>query len=130
MSSTQESSQNNDFYRFYESYDDTFLVQFIGLIISDLKVENFELNKRKWTFEIMQIDNNAMNVEFVSTCPADELRLHKLYKSIGSIIFCNNAYVRMEDKTIVIINDPELWLFAMCPTVAQIRRFLKDSGKL
>ena len=126
MSASQELSQDNDFYRLRGSYDDTFLIQFIALIVSELKVENFEDSKRKWTFSIMQIDNTIMNVEFISTCPEDELRLHRLFKSVGSIIYSNNAYVRDYDNTIVILNDKELMMFAMRPTVAQIKRFLKE----
>ena len=126
MSSNEQSIPNNDFYRFYESYDDTFLIQFIALIVSELKVENYEDSKRKWTFSVMQKDNNTMNVEFISTCPEDELRLHRLYKSVGSIIYSNNAYIRHFDKTIVILNDSELMMLAMSPTYAQLKRFLKE----
>ena len=126
MSANSEIIPDNDFYRFHESYDDRFLIQFIGLIISELKVENFEDCKRKWTFSVMQIDNNSMNVEFISTCPEDELRLHRLYKAVGSIIYANNAYIREFDRTIVILNDPELSMFAMHPTISQIKRFLKE----
>ena len=126
MSASQESIPDHDFYRLHEPYDQKFLVQFIALIVSELKVENFEDSKRKWTFSIMQVDNSLMDVEFVSTCPSDELRLHRLHKSVGSIIFSNNAYVRDFDKVLVILNDPELMMFAMRPTVAQIKRFLKE----
>ena len=126
MSATQKSIPDHDFYRIGEKFDEIFLIQFIGLIISELKVENYEENKRKWSFVIMQIDNSSMNVEFISTCPDDELRLHRLHKSIGSIIYANNAYVREFDKTIVILNDPEMMMFAMHPTINQIKRFLKE----
>ena len=127
MSASQELIMDNDFYRLHGEYDEKFLIQFIGLIVSELKVENFEESKRKWTFSVMQIDNQSMNVEFVSTCPNDELRLHRLYKAVGSIIYSNNAYVREFDRTIVILNDPELLMFAMRPTIAQVKRFLKES---
>ena len=126
MSVSQELIPDNDFYRLHGPYDDTFLIQFIALIVSELKVENFEDTKRKWTFSVMQEDNITMDVEFISTCPDDELRLHRLFKSVGSIIYTNNAYVRDFDKVIVILNDPELLMFAMRPTVAQIKRFLKE----
>ena len=126
MSASQEMKPDNDFYRLKGCYDDTFLIQFIGLIISEPEVRNFEDSKRKWSFSIMQIDNTSMNVEFVSTCPDDELRLHRLRKTIGSIIYANNAYVREFDHTIVILNDPELLMFAMHPTISQIKRFLKE----
>ena len=126
MATSQEMMPNDDFYRLHGSYNEMYLIQFIGLIISELKVENFEETKRKWTFTIMQVDNHSMNVEFVSTCPEDELRLHRLFKAEGSIIYSNNAYVREFDRTIVILNDAELMLFAMRPTVAQIKRFLKE----
>ena len=126
MATSQEMMPNDDFYRLHGPYNEIYLIQFIGLIISELKVENFEETKRKWTFTIMQVDNHSMNVEFVSTCPEDELRLHRLFKAEGSIIYSNNAYVREFDRTIVILNDAELMLFAMRPTVAQIKRFLKE----
>ena len=126
MAATQESMPNDDFYRLHGSYDEMFLIQFIGLIISELKVENYEKDKRKWTFTIMQVDNNPMQVEFISTCADDELRLHRLFKAVGSIIYSNNAYVREFDRTIVILNDSELLMFAMRPTINQIKRFLKE----
>ena len=126
MATSQEIISNDDFYRLHGSYDEMYLIQFIGLIISELKVENYEDKKRKWSFTIMQLDNESMNVEFVSTCAEDELRLHRLFKAEGSIIYSNNAYVREFDRTIVILNDAELMMFAMRPTLAQIKRFLKE----
>ena len=125
---SQNSSQetDNDFYSLNESFDERFCLQFTALIVSELQVESFEGDKRLWSFDIMQKDNETMKVEFVSTCPEDELRLHRLPKSVGSIIYTNNAYIRQYDNVIVVINDAELMMLAMRPTLAQLKRFIKE----
>ena len=123
---SQEREPNNDFYSLNESFDDQHFLQFIALIVSDFFVEAFEADKRLWTFHVMQRDNEIMKVEIVSTCPEDELRLHRLYKSVGSIIYSSNAYIRKYDNVIVIENDPELMMLAMHPTLNQLKRFVKE----
>ena len=124
MTDSQESEYNNDFYQFHGSYDKEMYQQFIGLIVSDLQVKRVMLDKRKWTFTAMQSDNQLINVEYISSCPEDELRLHKLKKVRGSIIFSNNAFVF--NGTLEIVYDSDLILLAMAPTTTQLRRFLKD----
>ena len=127
MSETQDSEINNDFYRFGGPYDKQYLIQFIGLIVSDLTVERTQIDKRKWRFSVMQVDNTTMNVEYISANAQEELRLHKLEKAKGSIIFANNATITEFDNTLNIHYDSELIILAMHPTIQQIDRFLKDS---
>ena len=124
MSDSQETVYNDDFYQFHGPYDKTMYLQFIGVIVSDLHVSRVMLDKRKWQFTVMQSDNQIINVEFISSCAEDELRLHKLKKARGSIIYANNATVF--NKTVEIVFNSELLLFAMHPTVTQLKRFLKE----
>ena len=100
MSGTQDSEINNDFYRLGGPYDNQYLIQFIGLIVSDLTVERTQIDKRKWRFSVMQVDNTTMNVEYISANAQEELRLHKLEKAKGSIIFANNATITEFDNTL------------------------------
>ena len=124
MSDSQATVYNDDFYNFHGSYDKTMFLQFIGVIVSDLHVSRVMLDKRKWVFTVMQNENQLMNVEFISSCADDELRLHKLKKARGSIIYANNATVF--NNTVEIVHNSELLLFAMHPTKTQLQRFLKD----
>ena len=123
MSDSQETIYNDDFYRFHGSYDKKLFQQFIAVIVSDLHVERVMLDKQKWTFTAMQNDNQLTMVEFISSCPETELRLHKLQKVKGSIIFANNATVF--NGTVEIIHNSDLLFLAMTPTITQLKRFLK-----
>ena len=123
---SQESIPDNDFYSLNTKFDEKYFIQFIALIVSELYVESFEADKRLWTFHVMQRDNEIQKVEILCTCPEDELRLHRLFKSVGSIIYTNNAYIRAYDNVIVLHNDPDLMLLAMHPTLTQLKRFVKD----
>ena len=124
MSSLSQDSVNNDFYQLFEPSDDQYALQFLGTIVSEIKVERFQSTKIKFSFLVMQSEHSAMDVFYVSSKPEEEIKFNNLRKVTGSVIYSNN--VRRDGDYLEIVYDNELILLIMNPTTIQLNRFLKE----
>ena len=124
MSNASQESTNDTFYQLFDEADETFFLQFMATIVSEIKVERLELTKLKYSFLVMQSDKSAMDVEYICSEPKQEIGLNNLPKITGSIIFSSNA-VKNGNK-LEIHYDTDLVLLIMHPTMVQLRRFLKE----
>ena len=124
MSTSSQESTNNTFYQLFDEAENDFFLQFIGTIVSEIKVQRFECTKIKYSFLVMQSDKYAVDVEYVSSSPSQEIKLNSLAKIKGSIMFSNN--VTKNDDKLEISYDSDLVFLIMHPTTMQLKRFLKE----
>ena len=100
----------------------------MGMIVSELRFKRQLNGTCLWSFDIIQSESSGViQVEYISSCVKEDLKLAQLLKMFGTLIFMNNC-VRTPNGLSLEIWD-EMAIVAFRPNVYQVNQFLKESIK-
>ena len=113
------------FYRIGTEVDENDYLRVIGMIVSKVTYRKTINDEVECTFFILQDESHGCTkVTYISRSPKEELKLFRLYKVFGTLVYMTNI-VKLRDG-FELDYDEEMAVIAFRPNVYQANKFLEE----